>query len=281
MIVYIASYPRSGNSWLQNLLGNQFKRLSVDIHQKVDDPSALEQWTLGAKRRYNIDIYPLEERDSIRYGALSNWIVAYRSAEGQSFKCILPGCLKLLNNKKTREILSMEQETYFLKTHLFPYSAYLPGEYIIQIVRNPGACLWSYYNFRRDVKNTRDDLTALIQGNPGFGNWSQYHIEWIQAARNLGAHYLQVRYEDLFGSELEFCKKLQKFFNLPIVSEALQSFDFYHDLHPTLAREGKADGWEKYFSKDQLELLWGIHNQMMTHFGYQEPNYNLGLEEAN
>ena len=143
MIVYIASYPRSGNSWLQNLIGNQFKRLPVDIHHKVDDPNTLEQWTISAKRRYNIDIYPLDQMGDIRYDELSNWIVNYKCAEEQLCKCVLPGCMELLNNTEIRKLLSSDQETYFLKTHLSPYSDYMPGEYVIQVVRNSGACLWS------------------------------------------------------------------------------------------------------------------------------------------
>ncbi len=282
MIIYIASYPRSGNFWLQNLLGNQFKRLTTNIHEGINRPNMLEQWINVNKRYYDIDVYPLEDNDATKYGKLSSWMVGYKSpAEAQPHKGILPGCLELLNDVEIRNILANDEECYFLKTHFYPYSEYLDGEYVIQIVRNPGACLWSYYNFKRDMMKKQDvDLTSLIQSDSDYGSWSEYHLEWMEAARKLGSRYLSMHYEHLFGRELEYCERLQSFLDLYVASTELRSFDFYHELRPALTREGKAGGWEKNYSKDQLKLLWNTQHDMMTRFGYQEPNYDLGMDEA-
>lgn len=282
MIVYLASHPRSGNFWLQNLIGNQFKRLTTDVHYGMNDPNILAHWTADNKRHYNIDVYPLNVRERTRYSQLSDWMVSYKSPEEEELhKGILPGCLKPLNSLRIRSILAEDQETYFVKTHFYPHSKYLEGEYAIQIVRNPGACLWSHYNFKRDLmKEYNEDLSHLIRGDAVFGSWSEYHFKWAEIAKKLGSRYLFVRYEDLFRNELEFCKKLQSFLGLQIVSSELQPFDFYHKLLPTLTREGKSGGWEKNYSKDQLKLLWNTHRNMMTQFGYQEPNYDLGMYKA-
>jgi hypothetical protein len=280
MIIYLASYPRSGNFWLQNLLANQFKRLTTDIHYGTNNPNILEHRTKINKSYYDIDIVFLDEREIMRYGELSKWMIGYKSPmEEKPHKGILPGCFELLKTVQIRNILSQDQETYFLKTHFYPQPGYMHGEYVIQIVRHPGACLWSYYNFKRDLmKNYDTDLSSLIKSDYDYGSWSQYHQEWARVAQKLGSRYLLVRYEDLFGKELEFCKKLQSFLNLSVLSDGLRSFDFYHSLRPTLTREGKADGWEKNYSKNQLKLLWKTHRKMMTRFGYQEPNYDLGMD---
>ena len=282
MIVYIASYPRSGNFWLQNLLGNQFKRLTTDVHHGVNDPNILEHRTKINKSYYNIDMHSLDKSESTKYGELSRWMIAYKfPLEERLHKGILPGCLELLNTAKIRDVLSKDEEYYFLKTHFYPHPTYLDGEYVIQIVRNPGACLWSYYNFKRDLlKKFDEDLSGLIHRDFDYGSWSQYHLAWADAASKLGSHYLLVRYEDLFGKEIEFCKEIQSFLNLEIISTELRTFDFYHELRPALTREGKAGGWEKYYSKDQLKLLWDTHGNMMNHFAYQEPSYDLGMNEA-
>jgi hypothetical protein len=123
-------------------------------------------------------------------------------------------------------------------------------------------------------------LTNLISSNSDYEDWSQYHIKWMKTTQQLKSHYLLVRYEDLFGKELEFCENLQSIVNLPITSKELRSFDFYHKLRPALSREGKAGGWEENYSKDQLRLLWKIHGKVMMQMGYQEPNYELGLDET-
>ena len=282
MIIYVASYPRSGNFWLQNLLGNQFKRVTTDVHHGINDPNILEHRTKINKSYYNIDIHPLAGNERARYGKLSNWMIGYKSAGEEKFrKGILPGCLELLNSMEIRKMLSKDSEYFFLKTHFYPHSDYLQGEYTIQIVRNPGASLWSYYNFKRDImKKYDEDLSSLINRDYDYGSWSQYYIDWGVAARKLGSRYLLARYEDLFGKELEYCEKLQSFLNLHVASTELRSFDFYHELRPVLTREGKAEGWEKNYSRDQLKLLWDTHHEMMIHFGYGEPNYDLGLDKA-
>lgn len=282
MIVYIASYPRSGNFWLQNLLANQFKRLTTNLHEGANNPNMLAQWTKFNKDYYDIDVYPLEDNDRKKYGELFSWMVSYKSpVEEQLHKGILPGFLGLLKKTELRNILSKDQESYFLKTHFYPNSEYLKREYVIQIIRNPGACLWSYYNFKRDLLKKQDvDLTSLIQRDSDYGSWSQYHLDWAEAARKLGSRYLSMRYEDLFGKEIEFCEKLQSFLDLNVASAEMRSFGFYHQLRPMLTREGKAGGWEKNYSKDQLKLLWDTHRAMMTRFGYSEPNYDLGTDVA-
>jgi hypothetical protein len=86
------------------------------------------------------------------------------------------------------------------------------------------------------------------------------------------------RYEDLFDKEVEFCERIQPFLNLSVKSTELRSFEFYHKFRPTLTREGKANGWEKNYSKKQLILLWQTHGAVAKQFGYQEPDCKLGAD---
>src|SRR5687768_2609416 len=192
MIIYVASYPRSGNFWLQNLLGNQFKRLTTDIHHEINNQDILKRQTKINKNYYDINTYTLDKSESIKYGKLSNWMMIYKyPMDKKPHKGILPGCLELLNSAEIREMLSKDQEYFFLKTHFYPHSEYLEGEYVIQIVRNPGPCLWSYYNFKRDLmKKYNEDLSSLIISDFDYGSWTQYHLEWAEAARKLGSRYL-------------------------------------------------------------------------------------------
>ena len=285
MIVYIASYPRSGNFWLQSLLGNQFQRVTTNIHEGQSKPDILEQWTRSRKRLFNIDVQPLSTDKNVQYGELSDWMVSYKSPEEETaHKGILPGCLGSLNKMEIRDILAKDQEYYFLKTHFLPHNNYLEGEYVVQIVRNPGAVLWSYYNFKRDMRKEYDqDLTSFIHkgknGTPWEG-WSEYHVRWTRASKELKSRYMLIRYEDLFGKELEFCEDLQHFLGLTVQSKELKKFEFYHKIRPALSREGKAKGWEENYSKQQMRLLWSTHQQMMSRFGYPEPNYEMGNDST-
>lgn len=281
MIVYIASYPRSGNFWLQNLFGNQFRRLATNIHEMSNDIDSYRRFANFAKRYYGVEVLSFENSDTTLPKRLSNWIVRYKHPDETVIrKAILPGCLSLLDDLDIRSHLANDKDHYILKTHLPPYSSYLKGEYVLQIVRNPGACLWSYYNFKRDNLNRMDDnLTKIIKGDRDYGSWSAYHSNWMVTAEKIKSNYMLVRYEDIFNRELEFCKRLEAFLGLSIESDALRSFDYYHEIRPSLTREGKADGWEINYSRKQLEILWKTHNKAMGLYGYPEPNYELGAEK--
>jgi len=281
MIIWLASYPRSGNFWLQTLLGNQFKRPTIKMYSEHNRESTLRQWISQNKEYYDIDVFDTDTEKLMEDSELFRWMATYSfSGNNESYKTLLPGCVKLVKKAKIREILAKDNEYYFVKTHLLPFSDYFDGEYVIQIVRSAGASLWSYYNFKKDIQHFDGDLSDIIRGNSvrEWGNWTGYHEKWLNTANSLGLdHYMQVRYENLFNREIEFCEKIQSFLGLPIVSTEIRPFHFYHSLRPTLARKGKATGWEENYSKEQLKLLWDIHGRMMSHFGYSEPNYDLGL----
>ena len=197
-----------------------------------------------------------------------------------SFRTLLRGCKDVLLREDFRKILARDSEHYFIKTHELPYTKYFDGEYVVQIVRNPGLCFWSLYNFRREKNKTYDkSLTDLIKGEINWRSWSDYHYKWQDTADFLKERYLLIRYEDIYQNEMAVCKKLSKFINLPIIYSNTISFNYYHNKFPLMFRQGLLRGWEKYYSKKQLKLLWKLHGKNMSIFGYPEPKYYLGLEK--
>jgi len=274
LIVYIASYPRSGNFWMQTLLGNQFKRPTTRMSSRHTREKTLQQWIAQNKKYYDIHVFDMNEDKSSDGAELSSWMTRYTySGTDEVHQALLPGCEKLVKEPAIRETLAKDKEYYFLKTHFLPYSDYYDGEFVIQVVRNTGASLWSYYNYKKDLQDYNGTLSDVILGKSAgrWRDWTTYHKKWLDATKRLGSHYLQVRYEDLFNREIEFCERIQTFLGLPIISTELRTFEFYHNIRPALTRKGKATGWEENFSREQIELLWNTHGAMMTHFGYQEP----------
>lgn len=279
MIVYVASYPRSGNFWLQTLLGNQFKYPTTNIHVAFDDIEKQRDQAIKAmKRWYDIDVFRLSPKTlETQFLPLSDWLLGYNTPGNANHNLfLLSGCHKLVNELPVRQLLADDSRLFFLKTHFDPFPKYLPGEFVIQIVRHPGAVIWSYFNFKRDMKNmVPDTLSGVIQKDPAYGNWSEYHQKWISAAERLGSRYCLVKYEDVKGRELELCDRLSGFLNQPVRSRELRPFEFYHKLRPAITRQGKADGWEQNYSKDQIEMLWEIHHEMMRYYGYSKPDSAL------
>jgi hypothetical protein len=283
MIVYIASYPRSGNFWLQTLLGNQFKRPTTNIHVAVENSDEARSKSIKTIMKwYDIELFDVSVEDLKSYpDELSKWMLGYQ-IPGVSGDCyfLASGCKDVVKDKKIRKALAEDSQYYFFKTHFEPYPEYLPGEYVVQLVRNPGAVVWSYYNFKQDMPHIeKSDLSTVIQKDV-YGNWSEYHEKWLKAANGLGARYYFAQYENLAAGELDFCDNLSGFLQLPVLSRELRSFDHYHRMRPTLTRKGKVSGWEGSYSKEQLRLLWRTHGAMMTKFGYSEPRYGLGMDIA-
>ena len=275
MIFYIASYPRSGNTWIRRLIANHFERFSVSWH---GDPSTedLLAWLLLKPDNDN-NLVPYHSLLSPDNKNLNSDFVYYHPVRDDSilYRSLVPECKYILEDPGRRAELAESAEHFFVKIHAMPFASYLPGEYVIQPIRNAGACCWSYYNYFHDIWEKAVSLENVILGNLGFGHWNTYHKEWYKATETLGDRYLPLYYEEMFD-ELATCKKLEAFTGLPLLHSDFKPFAYYHHLHPKHARKGQAYGWEKNYSKDQLELLWREHGEMMVYHGYPNP-----LEEKN
>jgi hypothetical protein len=285
MIYYISSYPRSGNAWVRNLIKHQFGFLSTSVHGDGTDGEQLKIWYENKSeiKQYQIitpkkkDLYGLVESNPL-YRRMASFV----PPDGKKIKhrTLLPGLKTLFLDGSIRKQLASESETYFIKTHFLPYDEYFPGEYIVHIIRNAGACLWSYYRFRKDVLAKPVTLDNIVLGNVAFGHWGKYESQWALTADKLGVNFLLVKFESLLNNELAFCEKIAPFLQLPVISTDIKPFEFFHQQRPNLARAGKASGWEVNYSKAQLAALWKEHGETMARFSYGEPNYQAGLDQA-
>ena len=167
MIVYLASYPRSGNSWVRRLLRNQFRYLNTAIHGEPGpqrENFLNGEWHLEGYFRL-VDYPPVAADQPFgRY--------ARTDGDHATRLLLMPGCQRRLEDVGFRREVAAMPEVVFLKSHLPPYADYFPGESVVQPVRHPGAALWSYYHFLRDVRDRAVTLEAVIAGAEGFGCWS-------------------------------------------------------------------------------------------------------------
>jgi hypothetical protein len=252
MIYYIATYPRSGNSWLQSFIGNNLGRIVTDIYHKPKDDSLCSSDITSAA--YDIN----------------NLFRTYQNPyePATHYRALIDGFGTIWNETLRRQVANMD-EIFFIKTHEKPYSSYFYGEYVIQVVRHPGACLWSYYHFFRDIVDDHIiTLTDIILGRVQFGCWSAYHQAWNETIPHLNDRFLRTKYEQLAGQELSFCHQLATFVGLPILSEEIHPFEHYQQIDPKYFRHGKTSGWEDYYSPKELELLQQRHGQMMSLLAY-------------
>lgn len=273
MIIYIASYPRSGNSWINSLILWNFQYLTSNIYP-MKKSVKYEEWHLRAAAKA-----PTTGQQDLVW---NKWTALYEPplTPQSTHRFLLPGCKKMLT-ETNRKQLAQEKEHFFLKTHELPFPHYFEGEYVIQPVRHAGAVLWSYYNFIRDFQPwyRRRSLTGVIKGKVLFGSWNDYHLCWAQTAAKLGGRYLRIHYEWLGDHQAEACDQLEQLTGLKCFQRASIPFQHFKDSDPMMFREGTTRGWEQHYSKDQLHLVWQMHKEAMQYLGYSEPDYEKGLEK--
>lgn len=279
MIVYLASYPRSGNFWLQSIVANHLGYLTCNIHPEV--PIDLDELRERAQQYYGIEVLSTVEAAFLSDADVSPGCFFDYQASAIKHQGLRTGCGQILQEPGIRKQLAAAEEHFFVKTHLAPYLDYFDGESVVQIVRNPGAVLWSYHNFIRDLEADYDhSLMDFIRGNVGYGSWSEYHRGWQRTSDLLGDRFLTTTYESIHADEQGFHTRLSEFTGLPVLYGESKSFEYYHSLRPNLARAGQASGWEEHYTTDELTVLWNMHGEMMRVFGFGEPNYeNAGQKE--
>jgi hypothetical protein len=270
MIVYLASYPRCGNSLLRDVIHNYFQRPTANIYpHEVPYPRRLkyaENWRLSDQ------ISGAEKRKRC-WLVWNKWIALYDlniAPHTKNMRYLVHGCKPILT-RANRWRLAQEKTIFFLKTHERPYRRYYPGEYVIQIVRHPGPVLRSYHNLM-SAEMPSLTLDDYLHGRVHFGSWSEYHRDWQSAALRLKTRYLQIRYEDANRDPLSVCQAIQELIQLPYREDAqLRSFESLQKQDASMYGFGSNNAWEQVYSEEQLSVLKELHSEMMRHLGYDVP----------
>lgn len=273
-IVWLASYPKSGNTWVRVLLANYRHngKEPVDINRLDTTPIAsgreLFDELVGLPAS---DLLP-EEIDSLRHEAYA------RLAETGSGPC-------------------------FLKIHdayvsprgrpLVPRRGTLGALYII---RNPLDVAVSYahhssWSLARTVRHMNDDSFAMAAGSNRLPaqlrqrllSWSGHVRSWVDAAP-FPVHV--VRFEDLKAHPADTFAKLLDFVSIPVEPERLRravafsDFSLLREMEKERGFKEKAPGAQAFFRSGEvgawrdglgLELARRLverHSQVMERFGY-------------
>ena len=196
MIIWIASYPKSGNTWVRAILSSLLYTEDGNFtrqHLNKIDQYPIRKYFEGFVNNYH-DI-----KEVMRY-----WII-------------------------TQDKLNLDNETKFLKTHHALCSVdnfhftnnenTLATIYIVRDPRNIITSITNYFNFNYNEakkfmfnssqalvgtkKNTKNSISTLI------GSWSDHYNTWTKNNKNL----LIVKYENLI---LNTEGEITKIINFPL-----------------------------------------------------------------
>lgn len=270
-IVWLASYPKSGNTWtrtfLLNLMLNASKPRSVNDIPKISPSDIARDW--------------------------------YTMVDDSDPATWTPAHIASLRGRVQEKIASHTPDSIFVKTHspLGPWMgvplfnmAVTAGA--IYIVRNPLDIVASYANH----SGLTLDAIILAMNTPGHtapgnaervphpvGSWSENVESWT-ARPNPGIRVM--RYEDMVADPVAAFGGLMAFLGLPPNRERLERavrFSSFDELRrqedkdgfiergeraPRFFRAGQAGGWKKELTTAQARAVVEAHRRQMQRFGY-------------
>lgn len=275
-ICWLASYPKSGNTWLRAFLANYMRN--------PDRP------------------LPINELPNFIFG--DGLAAPYLAVSGKASADDLSDEEAIKLRPRVQEMFARSSpDTVFVKTHnavaLVEGMPTIVPQYTggaVYVIRNPLDVAVSYaHHFEIPVKQAAEALAHEENFTPAHGNlvfqhlgsWSRHVKSWVDAP---GMHHHVVRYEDMirkpvkaFGGVVEFLgmpvnperlKKALKFSSFREMSSQEKGDGFIESVPDgeggkrTFFRKGRIGGWRAEIDDALKQRIIDDHKEMMLRFGY-------------
>lgn len=275
-IVWLASYPKSGNTWLRAML-----TALIDPQLRLNDLNDMVGGTEMNARQFLDDLCGVDS-SNLPYARLRPWLRAMRLA-----------------------VAAQVEPPYFVKTHdayaetddgesLFPAEA---SRLVVHIVRHPCDVAISFAAHNGtgiDAAITRmADPEYMLNAGPhqggqflpvAIGDWSGHATSWLEQKE---VPALLLRYEDLIADPLGALAKVADASGLMMDAAALRSAVAAADFGRLRAaereagfaekpagmvsffREGRAGAWRDQLTTPQAEAIRFAHGAAMQRLGYE------------
>lgn len=270
-IIWLASYPKSGNTWLRAFLHNLLRN-----PKEAYDLNKMSDFTLG---------------DSTG--------ILYQKFLRKPVREMTPEEISVIRPKVQKMLTEAMPDNIFVKTHNALVShidrplidmAYTAGA--IYVVRNPFDMVISHADhygrsIDESIRITAVEDAVVVTGEDNVYeihcSWSR-HVESWTARPHRALHVM--RYEDMLARPMETFSGLVQFLHLPAEQERIRrsiersSFDSLRKLEEEQGfiersksqkrffRRGKAGGWREQLTPAQVAAIVAAHEPQMRRFGY-------------
>jgi hypothetical protein len=274
-IVWLASYPKSGNTWFRIFLSN--------LLQKKEEPANINE----------LDGGPIASSRQL-----------FDEATGLSSADLIPEEIENLRPEVYRYIASQSEKLLFHKIHdAYIYTSenkpLVPSEAtrcVLYFIRNPldVAVSFSHHSnipVSKTIEQMNDDTFAFCshtdklhnQLNQKLLSWSNHIQSWVDVS-GLPLHI--IRYEDMkektfdtFKTAIEFIglqysdKDIEQaihFSDFNVVKEQEEKFGFKEKSQNSehFFRKGIIGSWKNELNPQEVETIVAQHKTMMIRFGY-------------
>lgn len=271
---WIASYPKSGNTWLRLLLASLKQGGAEPEINRIDSVSAV-----------SADRAVFDNLTALTSSCLPDPVV----------EALQPGAFRTMAGEAAEDV--------YLKCHdafrrlesgdwLFPADATGPSVYLVRDPRDV-AVSYAHHNGRRVgwavAALARADHRIAAERDPPspqlpqtIGGWSAHVESWMAAPIPL----IAVRYEDLIAAPRDEVRRIARHLGLAaddaLVDRAVEACDFQRmkrqerdggfveasgDATPFF-RRGAAGDWANHLTQVQADRIAADHEPVMRRFGY-------------
>jgi aryl sulfotransferase len=282
-IFWLASYPKSGNTWLRAFIATLVTGEPADIN-KLGFRSASFRAPFDEALGLEAADLTLEQETNLRPRAYETW-----AAEAERFH------------------YCGAHDAYYLTPAgepLFPTGATRGAVYIVRDPRAVAVSLSHYTGCTIDTEIARmADPNATFSGSEDrlhqrllqrLQTWSSHVQSWMKAPFPIHV----VRYEDMHAAPHATLGAIARFLALPddpqriAFAVAATSFSrlqaqerasgFREKPHKAAAffREGRVDGWRRELTKKQAARIVAVHGKVMQRLGYDLTLEPASAEEA-
>ena len=292
MIIWLASYPKSGNTWVRTII-NQIIFNDVKSKTEVfDNLSRIRRYPsktdiVGLPQLPNHNVFTKEQKKEVIDFTIKNWSVS-------------------------QEKINKNNKTNILKTHNLLCKLNLDGKNysfadlnntigVIHIVRDPRNIVTSVKN-HFSISTEEDSVEMLLNKYNWTGlsnnevpqllsSWGNHYNSWKKFPKN----YLLIRYEDLVldikKEILKLINYLSGYFEYKITDKLIEeierntSFENFKKLESdgkfsensvndttgekrTFFNLGPNNNWEKMLKKENIDKIETQFNNEMKELGY-------------
>jgi hypothetical protein len=273
-ILWLASYPKSGNTWTRAFLHNLFGLLEgKDIEYDINKINEFTTWDISAQ--------------------------AYSRHMGEAPSADNKALIAATRPKVQADIVANTEGLAIVKTHHalvedrgYPVINFKVTSGAVYVVRNPLDVAISFaHHMGSDIDKAIEHMAIENYETPVteksvyeiYGSWSQHVESWTRRPHR-AIHVM--RYEDMLDEPEKTFGKLARFLLLTPTSaqlktaierasfkrlqeqEAAHGFREKPERAKTFFREGRSGQWRERLTRRQIRTIVKVHGRQMAKFNY-------------
>ncbi len=284
-IVWLASYPKSGNTWFRMYLTNLLSK-----HETPKKLSEILSTGIASSR----DMF--DEITGISSSDLSH----------DETDALRPAVYRYLSNKSDKILYKKIHDAYILTNKSEPLIPHDTTKSVLYLIRNPMDVAVSFANhlqvpYDKAIDVMENEQYAFCNKTDKIQNqlrqklltWSGHVRSWITESK---LPLMPIRYEDLFFNPFITFKKASHFIGLTEYSDmeikrAIQHADFnilkkqeeetgFNEKPPKVEsffRKGVVGDYRQHLTETQIQRIINTHGETMKKFGYLDKFGNLNI----